>query len=85
MYAFPMNTTTANIEVKINAARNAVLQAASELKTIKSEIAFMRSDIPNATIEQMKALLEKNNQAEAKVTVLLKKYDRLVATAERAN
>ena len=80
-----MNTTTANIEVKINAARNAVLQAASELKTIKSEIAFMRSDIPNATIEQMKALLEKNNQAEAKVTVLLKKYDRLVATAERAN
>ena len=85
MYAFPMNTTTANIEVKINAARNAVLEAASELKTIKSEIAFMRSDIPNATIEQMKALLEKNNQAEAKVTVLLKKYDRLVATAERAN
>lgn len=80
-----MNTNTANIEVKINAARNAVLQAASELKTIKSEIAFMRSDIPNATIEQMKALLEKNNQAEAKVTVLLKKYDRLVATAERAN
>ena len=80
-----MNTTTANIEVKINAARNAVLEAASELKTIKSEIAFMRSDIPNATIEQMKALLDKNNHAEAKVTVLLKKYDRLVATAERAN